>query len=151
MCIRDRDDFLLTPSVAAKYNIPTGIQYDSNGGLVYTTLSTDFMQDALKEITYCINSGIKVLIYEGQDDLIVPNPGTMKWVDSLTWPGSDSFNNKDLTFWKNSAGQPAGYYKRYQENNTHLEFRLINKAGHFAPFYQPQNCLEMLDYFITSL
>ena len=59
------DDFLLTPSVAAKYNIPTGIQYDSNGGLVYTTLSTDFMQDALKEITYCINSGIKVLIYEG--------------------------------------------------------------------------------------
>ena len=59
------DDFFHTASSAAKYNIPTGIVFDANGGLVYTTLSSDFMQDALKEITYCINSGIKVLIYEG--------------------------------------------------------------------------------------
>ena len=59
------DEFFQTPSTAAKYNIPAGITFDSNGGLVYTTLGEDFMQDALKEITYCITSGIKVLIYEG--------------------------------------------------------------------------------------
>lgn len=56
-------------------------------------------------------------------------------VDPLDWPGSSTFNNKDFTFWKNSKRDPAGYLKRYQENNIHIEFRIINKAGNFASFY----------------
>lgn len=53
------------------------------------------------------------MIYQGQDDLIVPNPGTFKWVDQLVWTGSEIFNDLDFTFWQNSKGEPAGYFKRY--------------------------------------
>eukprot|EP00828_Plagiopyla_frontata_P034711 TRINITY_DN4523_c0_g1_i4.p1 TRINITY_DN4523_c0_g1~~TRINITY_DN4523_c0_g1_i4.p1 ORF type:complete len:428 (-),score=45.91 TRINITY_DN4523_c0_g1_i4:61-1344(-) len=145
------DEFMQTPSVAQGYNLNNQIVFDSNSDLVYQILGVDFMQDALEQITYCITQGIKVMIYQGQDDLIVPNPGTFKWVDQLTWDGSDVFNNLDFTFWQNSQGQPAGYYKRYQNNSIHMELRLVNKAGHLVPFYQPQNAMEMLDDFINSL
>ena len=46
-----------------------------------------------------LESKLPVLIYNGQNDLIVPSPGTIRMVNSLNWSSAASFNNQDFELW----------------------------------------------------
>lgn len=75
-----------------------------------------------------LSKGIPVLIYNGQDDLIVPNPGAMKWVDRINFTQASEFRKKLFSVWKiNSkvvgASKIAGP----------LEFRIVNNATKLVP------------------
>jgi carboxypeptidase C (cathepsin A) len=41
------------------------------------------MKPEITRVEEILYRGLPVLIYNGQDDLIVQNPGTMKWVDRI--------------------------------------------------------------------
>ena len=49
------------------------------------------MLDENSRVEYLLNNGIPVMIYNGQDDLIVQNPGTMRWVEELNYPDAEVF------------------------------------------------------------
>ncbi len=57
--------------------------YDSQAEDVYNNLFTDFMKTEVDRVSYLLSKGIPVLVYNGQDDLIVQTPGTMKWLERL--------------------------------------------------------------------
>jgi len=43
------------------------------------------MKPEVKRVEYLLAEGMPVLIYNGQDDLIVQTTGTMKWVDKINY------------------------------------------------------------------
>lgn len=47
---------------------------------VYLELYEDFMKSEVRIVESLLQKKVPVLIYNGQDDLIVETPGTIKWV-----------------------------------------------------------------------
>ena len=41
------------------------------------------MKPEVLRVEYLLSKNYQILIYNGQDDLIVQNAGTMKWVDRI--------------------------------------------------------------------
>lgn len=138
--------FFNDSQVKSAYNIPQEIIMDSGAGDVYEALYEDFMQSSVESVEFLLQNGYQLLIYNGQDDLIVTNPGTMTWVDRLNWSGSDKFKNSDFNIWRFSNNSVVGYSKR----TSNLELRIINKAGHFVPMDQPVVAAAMVKEFIGN-
>lgn len=75
-------------------------------------------------------TNLKVFVYNGQYDFIVPIYGTVTWVENLKWSGTES--------WKNLQRKPfvvdnivEGFVKEYGK----LKMYWINRAGHMVIFF----------------
>lgn len=73
------------------YGLSASIIYDSQGEDVYKYLYTDFMKPEVHRVEYLLAENIPVLIYNGQDDLIVQSAGSMKWVDRISYGQINEF------------------------------------------------------------
>lgn len=91
-----------------------------------------------------LNKGIKVLIYAGDADWICNWIGNKKWVLELDWYGKKEFKRAIDEPWFGSNGKQAGEIRTF----SNLTFVRVFKAGHFVPFDQPENSLEMLNKWI---
>lgn len=49
------------------------------------------MKQYTRLIEELIELNVNVMIYNGQNDLIVETPGTFKWVEELHYPNADKF------------------------------------------------------------
>jgi carboxypeptidase C (cathepsin A) len=104
------------------------------------------MKSEINRVEYLLSKGLPVLIYNGQDDLIVQNPGTMKWVDRLHHTQADQFRKALFSPWKVN-GKMAGSIK----SAGNLEFRIVNKAGHLVPMDRPIEALDMAVNFVNRV
>jgi carboxypeptidase C (cathepsin A) len=97
-------------------------------------------------VQYLLNKGYPVLVYNGQDDLIVSNPGTMKWVDRLQYDKADQFRRQLFEAWKIN-GKIVGTKK----SAGNLEFRIVFNAGHLVPMDRPAEALDMAISFVDRV
>jgi len=98
-------------------------------------------------IAELMNNNYKVMIYNGQLDIIIASPLTASFVDSIDWNGANDLAGAKRIIWKNpSTGDPAGYVRQVN-NFTHV---LVRNAGHILPFDQPENAYDMIDRFINN-
>jgi len=104
----------------------------------------DIMTDQSPVLTYVLDS-IKVMIYNGQDDLIVNTPSTEALVNNLSWINMQQFLNAPKVIW-NVNGQVAGYAQNYNL----LTFVWVIQSGHMVPFDQPANARNMVYRFIMN-
>lgn len=73
-------------------------------------------QDGLgvsSELTYVLNSNIRVLIYSGQYDIVCNHIGTEKVLNSLLWDAQESWLKTVPHVWVVDK-KPAGYLKTYK-------------------------------------
>ncbi len=40
-------------------------------------------------VEYCLENKLPTLIYNGQNDIIVENPGTMRWVENIHYTNAN--------------------------------------------------------------
>jgi len=59
------------------------VTYSSQSGNVYEGLFVDFMMQYIRLVEHLLEHKVNVLIYNGQNDLIVETPGTFKWAERL--------------------------------------------------------------------
>lgn len=119
------------------------IWYNCNGD-IGTAVIPDQMSSTIAYYPYILDS-IKVLIYSGQDDLLVNTISTEEMLGTLNWPYTEDFVNSYKVIYKVN-GQVAGYAKSY--NN--LNFVVMLKSGHFVPHDQPSNTRDMIYRFIYN-
>ena len=74
--------------------------YDANADEVYNNLYEDFMKNEVSRVEFLLSKNVPVLVYNGQDDLIVQSAGTMKWVDRLRYSKIDDFKKSLFSSWK---------------------------------------------------
>ena len=97
-------------------------------------------------VEYLLRQNLPVLIYNGQNDIIVETPGTMRWVERIDYPDAQTFRSTLFKTWK-VDGKVAGSIK----SAGMLEFRIVNNAGHLVPMDQGKNALEMVRSFVNRL
>jgi serine carboxypeptidase 1 len=85
---------------------------------------------------------LKVVIYNGQLDLICNTLGTENWVDTLKWPHmQDFFNSTRIPLMDKTTGETQGFVKRFKN----FSFFWILKAGHMVPEDAGVTALKVLD------
>eukprot|EP01090_Pellita_catalonica_P023366 TRINITY_DN9582_c0_g1_i1.p2 TRINITY_DN9582_c0_g1~~TRINITY_DN9582_c0_g1_i1.p2 ORF type:complete len:419 (-),score=66.22 TRINITY_DN9582_c0_g1_i1:61-1317(-) len=87
----------------------------------------------------------RVLIYNGNYDLIVDYFGQSAMLDSMPWSGKSGFNAAKNVTWS-VDGKVAGSARTY----GNLSYLVVNNAGHMVPHDQPKNALDMLTRFIKN-
>jgi len=108
-------------------------------------LAGDWMKDFQQMIPDQLNSGIKVLIYAGDQDFICNWLGNQAWTQALPWPHQGEFNSTKPVDW-NVDGKKAG---ELQSSNGFSFLRVLD-AGHMVPRDQPAAALAMINAFISG-
>ncbi|KAJ5740963.1 hypothetical protein N7493_000835 [Penicillium malachiteum] len=125
----------------------TGWQECSGG--VSKAFTAKNSQAAGKLIPGLIESGVEVLLFSGDKDLICNHIGTETYIHSLKWKGATGFETApgvwaprhDWTF----EGEPAGIY----QHARNLTYVLFYNASHMVPFDAPRQTRDMLDRFMN--
>ncbi|CAA2999085.1 serine carboxypeptidase-like 18 [Olea europaea subsp. europaea] len=87
--------------------------------------------------------GYEALVYSGDHNMVIPYIGTLKWIRGLNLAIDDEWRP-----W-NVNDQVAGYTRKYKKNDFYLTFVTVKGAGHTAPEYNPEQCLAMLDRWLS--
>ncbi|XP_060528708.1 venom serine carboxypeptidase-like isoform X2 [Cylas formicarius] len=111
---------------------------------VETNLLTDVMQSVAPWISDLLES-YRVLIYNGQLDIIVAYPLTVNFLQNLKFSGADQYKTAKRLKWF-VAGEIAGYVKQ-AGNLTEI---LVRDAGHMVPADQPQWAFDMISRFTRN-
>ena len=88
---------------------------------------------------------VKVLIYNGQLDVIIPYPATENFINKLQWKGAKEYATAPRRIWK-VRGEVAGYAREVRK------FRqvMVRNAGHILPYDQPVYAFDMIMRFIEG-
>lgn len=125
----------------------TGWQECSGG--VSKAFHASNSQAAGKLIPGLIESGVNVLLFSGDKDMICNHIGTETYIHGLKWKGATGFETApgewaprhDWTF----EGEPAGIY----QHARNLTYVLFYNASHMVPFDAPRQTRDMLDRFMN--
>ncbi|CAN8021463.1 unnamed protein product, partial [Ixodes persulcatus] len=136
-------EFVQTPVVRDAIHV--GNLSFNEGSLV---VASHLFEDVAKSVKPCLTTLMetyKVLIYNGQVDVIVPYPLTDNIISTISWSGAKTFGSAQRNIWLSSNGQDvAGYVK--QTGSFSQVF--VKSAGHFVPHDQPEVALDMITRFI---
>jgi carboxypeptidase C (cathepsin A) len=132
-------------STKALLNVPSSISWISCNDTVYDYYKPDIMNSSSGFISYILSQNVPVMIYNGQDDLIVNSPGVENMISKLNWSGINNFLAANKTNWYVN-GNIAGYAQTY----SYFTFVLVLDSGHLAPHDQPINVKDMVRRFING-
>lgn len=116
----------------------------SNGNEVYDSLIKDIPKSVAHWVEELLEN-YRVLIYNGQLDLIVPYPVTIDYIKSLNFSGADDYK-KALRFTWFVGNRIAGYSK----SAGNLTEVLVRNAGHNVPSDQPEWGLDLINRFVKN-
>lgn len=105
------------------------------------------MTDFSPAIAQLLQAGLRVLIYYGDKDLVLPWNGGIQWMWNMKWTGQDAFQKAPPIFWRvPNIHHDAGVAKVSQN----LWWTTILNAGHMAPHDKPAQTQEMWRRFLTD-
>ena len=105
------------------------------------------MKSVKNWIEEVLENQLRVLIYNGQFDIIVPYPLTRSFVNSIKWSGAESFSEVRRQVWRNSTtAEPLGYVRQ----SGLLTEVMVRNAGHILPYDAPEAAFDMIDRFINK-
>jgi carboxypeptidase C (cathepsin A) len=124
-------------------HVPSYAYWVGCNDTMYDYYKADIMTSTIPEISYILSQGYKVMIYNGQDDLIVNTPGIEAMIDSLNVSGFSTAKRVNWSVDGNIAG--------YVQTSGNFTFVIILKSGHMAPYDQPVNSKDMVSRFINNI
>ncbi|CAM8972951.1 unnamed protein product [Rhodiola kirilowii] len=102
---------------------------------------TDGPETVLPLISYLISDNIRVWLFSGDMDGILPTLGTRYGINTLHLPVETAWR----TWYTNS--QVGGYVEAYEG----LTFATVRGAGHMVPSYQPERALTLISSFLQGV
>lgn len=122
--------------------------WEECSGAVSSSFRASNSVPAAKLLPELLESGIPVLLFSGEKDLICNHMGTEQLIHNMKWSGGTGFETSpgvwaprhDWTF----EDEPAGIYQ-YARNLTYV---LFYNASHMVPYDVPRQSRDMLDRFI---
>uniref|UniRef100_A0A8C9QMN1 Carboxypeptidase vitellogenic like n=1 Tax=Spermophilus dauricus TaxID=99837 RepID=A0A8C9QMN1_SPEDA len=126
--------------------IHVGNQTFSDGADVEKYLRQDTMKSVKTWLTEIMNNNYKVLLYNGQLDIIVAASLTERSLMTMNWKGFRKYKKSRRIVWKifKSDNEVAGYVR--QVENFHQV--IVRGGGHILPLDQPLRSFDMINRFI---
>lgn len=125
---------LTVPKVWAACNAPPG--------LTYSTLDTQLPVLYVYERAF-YETNLKILVYSGDNDAIVPYTGTRMWIEKL---GRPVVNDHHQWFVDTNGMQVGGWATQYDK----FTFTTVRGAGHMVPYMKPHRALHMIQTFLKN-
>lgn len=104
-------------------------------------LKADVMQ-SLAILISDLTKHYRVLIYNGQLDIIVAYPLTENYLQNLDWTGAEKYKKAERKLW--FVGSELAGYSKTVDNLTEV---LVRNAGHMVPSNQPLWALDLITRF----
>merc|ERR1712054_263972 len=115
----------------------------------YNMTVDQYMQDdwmrSVRDILSVVMNNYKVLIYNGQYDIILPPPMAEAFLRTLSWNGELQYLKAEKTIW-NLNGEVAGYVRKVNQFTQ----AVVRQAGHLLPADQPERGLDLITRFILD-
>nr|CAD7425109.1 unnamed protein product [Timema monikensis] len=112
---------------------------------VSSHLYEDYMK-SVKPWLEVLLENYRVLMYNGQLDIICAYPLTANLLRNLEWSGADDYRTAERSQWL-SGGELAGFVKT-AGNLTEI---LVRNAGHLVPTSQPAWSYDLITRFTSGL
>lgn len=112
--------------------------------IVEINLMADVMQSVAPLVSELLNH-YRVLIYNGQLDIIVAYPLTVNYLKNLQFSAADVYKTAQRYQWH--VGQDLAGYVKHAGNLTEV---LVRNAGHMVPTDQPLWALDLITRFTRS-
>ncbi|CAM6007502.1 unnamed protein product [Sphagnum balticum] len=133
--------YLNTPAVKAALHARQDIQWVECSNIVSNSYSLpDYTRSILPVYQFLLTKGIRIWVYSGDVDGIVPTTGTRYWLAELDLPIQTAWYP-----WNHSS-QVGGWSQVYEN----LTFVTVRDAGHEVPQYQPGRALQLFKYFLKG-
>ena len=100
----------------------------------------DLLASMLPVYDTLLGAGIKMLVYTGDVDAIVPIIGTRRWMQSLGLEVEEAWRP-----WRSHTRQVGGWTVGYANG---LSFASVRGAGHMVPFTQPERALYLFSQWV---
>ncbi|KAL2011812.1 hypothetical protein VTN00DRAFT_4530 [Thermoascus crustaceus] len=142
--------YLRRPDVVKALNVnpdkKTG--WDECSGAVSGAFRAKNSVPSIQLLPGLLESGINVLLFSGDKDLICNHIGTEELISNMKWNGGAGFEispgvwapRRDWTF----EGEPAGIYQQARN----LTYVLFYNASHMVPYDVPRRSRDMFDRFV---
>jgi len=134
-------DYLEKPSTRRGIHVGN-LSYSDEALTVEKHLMLDFMTSVKPWLEQLLDADYKVLIYNGQLDIIIANTLTTNMVHNLDWKGKEGFKKAERKQWKIKS-ELAGYSTSYENFNLVL----VRGAGHMVPHDQPTRAFDLINRF----
>ncbi|XP_046409282.1 venom serine carboxypeptidase-like [Ischnura elegans] len=115
-------------------------------GAVYTKLEPDIMKSVRPWVEELLNSGLRIMFYNGNFDVSVGYPLSRGMFKKLQFDGADEYRPAKREMWR-VGGDLAGYYKK---GGTFMEV-MVRNAGHMVPTDQPVWALDLITRFSRNI
>jgi len=149
----DASVFLNDNFVRAALHAPTSKNWSMNFDFVFgnpdglnNEPSPEPMNFMTELATNATSRGIGIVLYSGNDDVLIAHRGTEIVIQNTTFGGIQGFTVKPSTPWHDDAGNFAGII-RQERNWTYV---LFNKAGHLVPANQPASAFTFVREFVLG-
>ncbi|RLO11345.1 hypothetical protein DYB28_011563 [Aphanomyces astaci] len=136
--------YLNQPWIQARLGVNKS--YSWNNATVAMAFIGDGGKSAVQYMPAVLESGVRVLLYVGDADLMCDYKGNDAWSKALKWSGQAAYNAaevQDLVVHGNIAGQVR--------SAGNLAFVRVFNSGHGVPVDQPVVGLALIDRFFNRL
>lgn len=126
-------------------NTEKSFRYDQCSSDVHSSLLKFDGVSTLKNVNFLLENNIRVLIYNGQWDIVCNPYNTEKMLFYLEWKASKEFQSSEKYTWIiKDQKEPAGYVQQ----GGNLTYLVVPGAGHLVTYDVPEVALNMVDRFI---
>ena len=87
------EDFLNSDLYRKKFKIQQPIAWEECADLPHIALSLDMNKMAGYKLSFLLDIGVPILIYNGDKDYICNWMGGLAWTEALEWSGQPEFNS----------------------------------------------------------
>ena len=128
--------------------IPNNVKWGAQAENLFKYQSDDLLKPVIKEVDYLISQGLKVVVYQGQFDMLCDTVGTEQWINKLTWSGLQGFKyaTRKPLYIDGQKGQTQAFVKSY----GHFSLYYILNAGLMVPSDNAEMGLKMLTEIINA-
>lgn len=135
--------YLAIPDIRKNLHVGN-ITFNAESSIVEQYLVNDIMQSVKPWIENLLEK-YRVLIYNGQLDIIVAFPLTESFLDALNWSGARDYKSAPRKQWY-VDDELAGYSKVAGK----LTVVLVRNAGHMVPMDQPKWAVDLITRFTRN-
>lgn len=138
----DESAFVNKPEVREAIHVGSSVFH--SGSDVELALMEDVMQSVAPWLAILLDN-YRILIFNGQLDIIVAYPLTISYLQKLEWSAANEYRTAPRDKWY-VGSELAGYVKK-AGNLTEV---LVRNAGHMVPQNQPRWALDLLSRFFAN-
>ncbi|DAZ99229.1 TPA: LOW QUALITY PROTEIN: hypothetical protein N0F65_008096, partial [Lagenidium giganteum] len=139
------EDFVNNPQVLEYFGVPDQKWSICNDDVITNMRALEEIRDSSYAVAYALHEGVRVLVYSGDADTMVPLAAADWWTSNLEWPHSTEFNAArlhDLTLDEKTFGQV--------KSSNGLSFVRMFNSGHMVPHDQPEAMAALLRAFMSN-